>query len=187
MDNSLVRAWQGFSDMQKKRIASILLWCSTWRTQAMRIETILGKLCRFKGFVFTGCRMDGADRLVLGIRGREGAKALCSKCGKPAPGYDKLPSRLFEFIPAWGLKCFFECELRRVDCPNCGVAVEKVPWSDGKSPLTIHYQSFLAGWAKLLSWKTVAGRFRTSWDSVRRSVATAVEYGLARRRRPRRG
>lgn len=147
----------------------------------MRIETILGRLCGFKGFVITGCRMIGNDRLLVSIRERWGAKALCSGCGKAGPGYDRLPARLFEFIPILGLRCFFEYRERRVDCRDCGVTVEKVPWSDGKSPLTTHYQAFLASWAKLLSWKTVAGKFRTSWDTVRRSVAAVVAYGLANR------
>jgi len=147
----------------------------------MRIETVLGRLCGFKGFVFTECRMIGKDRLVASIRERRGSKALCSKCGKAGPGYDRLPARQFEFIPILGLRCFFEYRERRVDCRDCGVTVEKVPWSDGKSPLTTHYQAFLASWAKLLSWKTVAEKFRTSWDTVRRSVATVVAYGLANR------
>ena len=110
----------------------------------MRIETILGRLCGFKGFVMGGSRMDGKERLVIEIRERRGSKGLCSRCGKPAPGYDRLPVRCFEFIPLWGLRCFLEYGERRVDCPDCGVTVERVPWSDGKSPATTHYQAFLA-------------------------------------------
>ena len=60
-----------------------------------------------------------------------------------------------------------------VDCPQCGVKVEKVPWAEGKSHLTTTYQVFLARWAKLLSWKQVAQAFRTSWDNVFRSVKKA--------------
>jgi len=38
----------------------------------------------------------------------------------------------------------FVYALRRVDCPTCGVVVERVPWSNGKSRLTTTYQWFLA-------------------------------------------
>ncbi len=39
------------------------------------------------------------------------------------------------------------------------------------------YAWFLTRWARRLSWKGVAQVFRTSWDSVFRSVEMAVEWG----------
>lgn len=56
-----------------------------------------------------------------------------------------------------------------------------MPWADGKSPITTTYAWFLARWAKRLTWKQVAGIFRTSWDSVFRAVRLAVEWGLQHR------
>jgi hypothetical protein len=46
----------------------------------------------------------------------------------PAPGYDHLPQRRFEFIPLWGFLVFLLYRMRRVECRNCGVVVEEVPW-----------------------------------------------------------
>jgi transposase len=40
---------------------------------------------------------------------------------------------------------------------------------------------FLASWAKVLAWKEVARRFRSSWDTVFRSVEHAVSWGLEHR------
>jgi transposase len=40
---------------------------------------------------------------------------------------------------------------------------------------------FLSRWAKHLSWKETAQIFKTSWDSIFRSVKQTVEYGLAHR------
>ena len=71
--------------------------------------------------------------------------------------------------------------MRRVDCPRCGVTVEQVPWGDGKRHLTRAYAVFLARWARRLSWKEVATIFNTSWETVYRSVAAVVEYGLKHR------
>ena len=68
-----------------------------------------------------------------------------------------------------------------MDCPRCGVRVEKLPWAQGKSRLTEAYVWFLAGWAKRLSWKQVAEAFHSSWDTVFRAVSRAVEWGLAHR------
>ena len=50
-----------------------------------------------------------------------------------------------------------------------------------KSSSTGCYASFLAGWAKRLSWQDVAAAFPTSWDTVYRAVHTAVDCGLAHR------
>lgn len=147
----------------------------------MRLETILGRLCEFKGFVIDGCEMIGKEKLLIAVRPRKGSKGACSNCGTRAPSYDTLPTRDFEFIPLWGLVVFLEYAMRRIACPICGVTVESVPWSDGKSPRTLHQQAFLASWAKLLAWKTMAEKFGTSWDSVSRSVAAVVAYGLEHR------
>ena len=100
-------------------------------------------------------------------------------CGCPRPGYDRLPTRRFEFVPLWGIKVFLLYAPRRVECPECGVRVESMPWASGKSHLTQAYAWFLARWARRLCWKEVAVVFRTSWESVFRSVEMAVEWGRA--------
>jgi transposase len=112
---------------------------------------------------------------------RANSRALCSGCGQPAPGYDRLPTRRFAFIPLWGIPVIFHYAMRRVQCPQCGVVVERVPWCDGKWHLTNSYRWFLARWARRLSWKEVAEVFHTSWDSVFRSVKYAVFWGIAHR------
>jgi transposase len=76
---------------------------------------------------------------------------------------------------------FLVYAMRRVDCPRCGVVVEMVPWATGKSPMTHAYIWFLANWAKALSWKETARRFRTTWDTVFRAVEHAVRWGLEHR------
>ena len=67
------------------------------------------------------------------------------------------------------------------NCSNCGVVEEDVPWASGKNQMTSGYRYFLADWAKVLSWKEVASRFKTSWHSVYRAVRFVVSAGLASR------
>jgi transposase len=100
----------------------------------------------------------------------------------PAPGYDQLAERRFEFIPLWGFLVFLLYTMRRVDCRRCGVVtVEEVPWGDGKRTLTKAYMLFLARWARRLSWKETAEAFRTSWDKVFDAVEHVVTWGLKHR------
>jgi transposase len=72
--------------------------------------------------------------------------------------------------------------MRRVNCRRCGiVAVEEVPWGDGKRTLTKAYMLFLARWSRRLSWKETAEAFRTSWDKVFDAVERVVTFGLEHR------
>ena len=85
------------------------------------------------------------------IKPRANGKPICSGCGKPRPGYDKLDVRRFEFVPLWGIAFVFVYAMRRVQCATCGIVVERVPWGDGKRRITTHYVWFLARWARRMS------------------------------------
>jgi len=150
----------------------------------MRVQTILNRVEKFKSFVYGEARLEERDdgpALVVRMESRSNSRPFCSGCGRRGPAYDRLEERRFEFVPLWGIVVFLAYRMRRVDCGRCGVTVEMVPWCDGKNHLTTTYRWFLATWAKRLSWSEVASVFRTSWDSVRRAVAHAVEWGLAHR------
>ena len=121
------------------------------------------------------------QRIEVGLRCREGGKGLCSKCEKPCPGYDTLPERRWKFVPLWAIAVFFLYAVRRVKCAEHGVIVEHVPWSAGKSPVSIAMMTFLAQWARRLSWRETARVFATSWESVYRSVEWYVGWGLKHR------
>ncbi len=150
----------------------------------MQVKTILNRVEKHLSFVYGKIRWaEGEDdQLVVEveIRARSNSRPICSGCKRRGPGYDKLPSRRFEFVPLWGMKVFFVYAPRRVDCLSCGVRVERLPWASGKHRLTDAYAWFLARWARRLSWKEVAEVFASSWDSVFRSVEMAVEWGRAR-------
>lgn len=150
----------------------------------MQVKTILNRVQKFKSFVYTAVQfVDAAGEPVIEaeLRPRANSQAACSACGCQAAGYDTLPVRRFEFVPLWGIKVYFVYAPRRVDCPRCGVRVERMPWTEGKHHLTQAYAWFLAHWAKRLSWKDVAQTFRTTWDNVFRSVEMAVTWGRAHR------
>jgi transposase len=151
---------------------------------AMQLLTILNRCHRFRGFVYQHARFS-ADRksIEVAVRPRQGSAAICSRCHLPAPGYDRLDERRFEFIPLWGFLVFLLYTMRRVECRRCdAVVVEEVPWGDGKRQLTRAYMLFLARWARRLSWKETAEAFRTSWDKVFDAVEHVVTWGLEHRR-----
>jgi len=147
----------------------------------MQLKTILNRVEPFKSFVYGKARwVEGMGRptLEVELHARKNGRAVCSGCGRPGPGYDRLPERRFEFVPLWGIAVYFVYALRRVACPACGVTAERVPWARGKCHLTTSYRWFLARWAKRLPWEEVACIFHTTWRSVFESVKHAVFWGI---------
>ena len=150
----------------------------------MQIKTILNKCHKFKSFVYGRAYFvehAGKQTIHIEIEARKNSPGICSKCQRPAPGYDRLKQREFEFIPLWGFLVFFIYRMRRVACPVCGITVEEVPWAEGKHQQTKTHMQFLAHWAKKLSWKEVAESFQTSWPKVFYAVRYVVLWGLAHR------
>jgi len=130
----------------------------------MELITIPNSCHHHRGFVYHHARFTPGNKSIeIAVRPRKRSAPICSRCHQPAPGYDQLSERRFEFIPFWGLLVFRLYSMRRVDCRRCeAVVVEDVPWGDGKRTLTNAYMLFLARWARRLSWeetsKSRAGR-----------------------------
>jgi transposase len=147
----------------------------------MQLETILNHVEKNKSFVYRNARWASESRprqLEVTILPRANSRPTCSGCKQKGPGYDRLPARRFEFVPVWQTAVFFVYALRRVDCANCGVTAEEVPWCQGKQTHTRTYQWFLAQWARRLSWQETARVFGTSWQRVFQAVKHAVMWGI---------
>ncbi len=103
---------------------------------------------------------------------------FASGCGKRRPGYDRLPTRTWSFVPLWQIAVTLYYAPRRVNCSQCGVVVERLPWGGGKSqkrrvplvPGSVGREGS--------PWQEVATIFHTSWDSVYRAVKQTVFWGL---------
>ena len=158
----------------------------------LALKTLLNRVEPMKGFVYESSRISTAvgtrrgslsacaPSIEIGLRAHQGKHGKCSQCLLPAPGYDRLAERCFQFVPLWGMTTWFVYAPRRLECVRCGIHVEHLPWALGKRPVTQSFAWFLASWAKLLSWQVVSRRFQTSWESVFRSVEMAVIWGRER-------
>jgi hypothetical protein len=68
----------------------------------MELITILNRCHRFRGFVYQHAHFSADKKSIeVAVRPRKGSAAVCSRCHLPAPGYDQLAERRFEFIPLW--------------------------------------------------------------------------------------
>ena len=153
-------------------------------TTQLEVKTILNRIQHFVGFVYQSIRLHGSGcslRIEVRVKPHRGIRGKCGTCLKPCPGYDQLEERRWLFVPLWGIVCLFFYPPRRVECPEHGVGVEHIPWSQGKRRVTTAMMGFLARWARRLSWRETARTFQTSWEAVYHSVEWFVEWGLAHR------
>ena len=73
----------------------------------MELITILNRCHRFRGFVYQHAHFSTDKKSIeVAVRPRKGSAAVCSRCHLPAPGYDQLAERRFEFIPLRGFRVF---------------------------------------------------------------------------------
>ena len=85
----------------------ILVVFATAALFAMELITILNRCHHFRGFVYQSARFSSDHKSIeITVRPRTGSKAVCSGCHQPAPGYDHLPERRFEFVPFRGFLVF---------------------------------------------------------------------------------
>jgi len=148
------------------------------------LKSLLNKVQPIKGFRYESVSYSKIhpDTIEAAVVPREGSQPHCSGCGLPGPVYDHAPDpRVWRMPPVFKFILVLIYTMRRVNCRNCGVRVEKVPWATGKHGLCDGFRLFLAHWARKLSWEEVALSFNVSWPDVYASVQWVVDYGLKHR------
>lgn len=146
----------------------------------MLVESIVRKTLGLKRHCVNKVTEEHGEIMVyLFTDGR--CRLVCSKCGGKGSGYDTLKERRWKHVPLWGIPVTLVYSPRRVECINCGIRVEAIPWTQGKSPLSLPLSVVLATWSKIVAWNVVGQLFGFHWNTVRKSVKNIVDYGLANR------
>ena len=98
------------------------------------LKTLLNHAQPIPGFVYEQAdflEIGQAGRLDVVIRAHPQIHPKCSKCLRPCPRYDRLGGRSWLMVPLWQIRVRCHYAARRVSCPEHGVVVEHLPWSDG--------------------------------------------------------
>jgi len=147
----------------------------------MLLESIVRKTLGVKKHKVKSIEQEGG-RILIRLDVRRGVRLCCGVCGKTGRVRDRLNVRRWRHVPLWGIAVILEYAPARVFCRDCGrVLVEAIPWSQGKSRLSVGLIWMLSDWCKLLAWNQVAQLFDVHWNTVAAAVKQAVAYGLAHR------
>ena len=146
----------------------------------MRVTSILREALKVKDHRIVTVQSDTEGFQVrLDVKRRR--HLPCSRCGRRAPVRDRLPERRWHHLPLWDRAVALVYRPARVACPTCGIKVEAIPWSRGKSRLSRGMLYQLAKWTRVLTWEEAARLFHVSWGTVQSAVREAVELGLKER------
>ncbi len=106
----------------------------------------------------------------------------CGHCGRKASRYDRRPLRRWRHVP-WG-RASVELihEPWRVNCRDCGVRVEQVPWADRGSRFSYDFEELAAYLAQVTDKTQVQRLLAISWQTV----GSIVKRVVARRLDPER-
>ena len=92
----------------------------------MRVAKVLETVLGITGIVVESAEV-GSEGVVFDVRPRR-KKPRCSGCGKRAPGYDQRDARQWRHLSLGSTRIWLRYAPRRVECPECGVVNERVPW-----------------------------------------------------------
>lgn len=150
----------------------------------MRIAETIERLLGLQGFRVKGLRIeevDGRQELTVEIRRRR-RRRICSGCGKWVRGTYDRHARRWRHLSMFGTRTYLEGEIRRVNCPRCGVRVEAVAWARRDSAFTRPFEEAVAWLTRRSTQTAVAEWFGIAWETVGNIVEHVVTESLSESR-----
>jgi transposase len=146
----------------------------------VRVTTALNRLLALRGARVSDVKLT-AEGVVVTVRLRR-RRAVCSACGQVYRGMHDRAFRRWRHLDLAGHRCFIRYELRRVECRDCGVRVEAVPWARPGARHTRDFEDLVAFCAQQMAKSQVQALLRVAWDTVGRIVERVVADHLDERR-----
>lgn len=131
----------------------------------MRITTVLRRLLGVTQMYVEQIAFTVDGNLAVTVR-PTWRKSRCASCGCKAWRYDRRPLRRWRHLP-WGRTSVeLLYEPWRVQCRDCGVRVEEVPWAARGSRFTYDFEELAAYLAQVTDQTQVQRLLGISWSSV---------------------
>ncbi len=141
----------------------------------MRATSVFRTIIAFQQTFVTGVHFDAAT-VVLDVAPTFKVPR-CSCCHrKVKKGYDRRV-RTWRHLDLCGMMTVLRYAIRRVDCPKCGVKVEKVPWADTGSHFTTPFENQVGYLAQRCDKTTVTKLMRIGWRTVGELAERVVKRG----------
>ncbi len=146
------------------------------------MATLFKRLLRLGGVRIVGVEAeedDDAERLMVTVALRARRTMRCSGCARRVRGAYDSRRMSWRHLDLGRVRCMIRCEIRRVECPACGVRAEAVPWARAGSRFTRAFEDTCVYLAKAAPKTTVAALMRVDWHTVGRMIERVVSEHAA--------
>lgn len=139
----------------------------------MRMTTVVRRLLGVEKMVVKEVLFTTAGEFAIQVR-PTWRLSRCPSCSRKAPRYDRQPVRRWRHLP-WG-RCAVQLlyEPWRVNCPRCGILVEKAPWAAHRSRFTYEFEEMAAYLAQVTDRTQVVAMMGIAWQTVGSIVERVV-------------
>jgi transposase len=139
----------------------------------MQVTKVLLNILGMKRVRVRGCGF-GESGLVIDVAPTTRI-ARCAGCGcRVRRLYDRRMGRRWRHLDLGGMQVELRYDLRRVDCPRCGVRVELVPWAEPDSKFTRPFEEQVAYLAQRMDKTGITGLMGIAWYTVGSIAARVV-------------
>ena len=145
----------------------------------MRVSTAFNRLLQIPGATVTDVVIGERDvEVTLRLK----ARLLRCPCGKRVrAGYDRRRRR-WRHLDLGRCRLWLIYSIRRLDCPECGVVTEGVPWARPGARHTRDFEDMVLWLAQRSDRTTVATLMRCAWETVTSIIGRGVTELLDARR-----
>jgi transposase len=144
----------------------------------VRVQTAFNRMLSLPGASVIDVVL-GGEGIVVAVRLRR-RRRVCSRCGQTGRHltvHDRRVKR-WRHLDLGSNRCVIECQLRRLECADCGVHLEAVPWARPGAHHTRDLEDVVAWLAQQMAKTPIAGLLRIGWDTVGRIVERVVAEHL---------
>ena len=151
----------------------------------MRVTTLFKRLLHLEGVRVVAVELEGEpgqERVVVELARPARRWLRCPRCGyRTRASYDRSLRRL-RHLDLLRTPCLITLEVRRLDCPHCGVVSEELPFARPGSRFTRAFEDSCV-WLVRDAPKTVVSRLmRVDWQTVGRMIERVPRRGVGGRR-----
>jgi len=121
---------------------------------------------------------DESGFVVARVRLRRDARLCCGRCGRVARRYDRGEGRRrWRALDLGTVPCYLEADAPRVDCPEHGPTVIRVPWARHDAGHTYAFDDLAAWLVTHTAKSTLCQLLRIAWRTVGAIVDRVVADG----------
>ncbi len=139
----------------------------------------INQLLDIPGASVSDVTITGAD---VEVRVRLRARTLTCECGYSTHATYDRARRRWRHLDLVKRKLWLVHEIRRLDCPRCGVRTETVPWARPRARHTRDFEDTVLWLAQRTDRTSVATLMRCAWETVTAIIIRAVDEWIDEQR-----